>query len=306
MSSIVQNFPKILELKKLIMHTSETVWKHEITEKEIDKWLDNFSGEVLSRDEEKVFALWLLVNFVYYNEDEVLHLCRVLMKDFIHKELIDMKTQQDEIDKYLSEIFSKTRFLLLGKPSESGGYILYYFRQVNDLNISYFNPPQSNDLELIDNLVFIDDVTLTAGPDGQAYKQLKRYTELYKDKRIILLTLIASESSIIEFRRIGVEVITTVSLDERNKCFCANSDIFHAYPNYIETCKKFALHYGNKIDREWPLGYENGEYVFGFFYNTPDNTLPIFWGTSNGWHPIFKRYDKNYERKNLVMHERFL
>jgi len=156
------------------------------------------------------------------------------------------------------------------------------------------------------SIIFIDDVTLTAGPGGQAYKQLKNYTEQYKDKNIILLTLIASKDSITELRNIGVEVITAITLDERNKCFCADSDIFHAYPNYIENCKKFVLHYGNKIDSQIPLGFENGEYAFGFYYNTPDNTLPIFWGTSNGWYPIFERYDKNYERRELTINERFL
>ena len=174
------------------------------------------------------------------------------------------------------------------------------------MHISYFNHPQTGEIDLIDNLVFIDDVTLTAGPDGQAYKQLKKYAESYKNKRIILLTLIASESSIAEFRKIDVEVITAISLDERNKCFCDNSDIFHAYPNYIETCKKFILHYGNKIHSKDPLGYESGEYTFGFFYNTPDNTLPIFWETTSGWNPIFKRFDKNYKRKELIANERFL
>jgi len=151
MNYILQKFPTILELKKLIMHTSETVWKREITEKEIDRWLANFIGEVLTKNEEDILALWLLANFVYYNEDEVRHLCRVLMKDFIHKMLIDLNTQQDEINENISKIISKTRFLYLGKPSESGGYILYYYRQVNDLHISCFNPPQLSDLSSIDN-----------------------------------------------------------------------------------------------------------------------------------------------------------
>lgn len=120
MKGILQDFPSILEMKKLIMHTSQTVWKREITEKDIDKWLDNFTAEALSKDEEKVLALWLLSNFVYYNEDEVIHLCRVLMRDFIHKMLIDANTQKGKIDKNLSKIISKSRFLFLGKPSESG------------------------------------------------------------------------------------------------------------------------------------------------------------------------------------------
>lgn len=306
MSSIEQDFPDILELKKQIMHTSETVWKHEITEKEIDKWLDNFTGEVLSKEEEKVLALWLLSNFVYYNEDEVLHLCKVLMKDFIHKMLVDTNTQQDDIDKNLYEIISKTRFLPLGEPSESGGYILYYFRQVNDLHISYFIFPETSDSDSINNLVYIDDVTLTAGQDGQAHRKLKKIKSKYPNKNIILLTLIASEDSIAKLKGIGVEVITTITLDKRNKCFNNNSSIFHAYPKYIKTCKKFALHYGNKIDSEMPLGYKKGEYAFGFFYNTPNNTLPIFWGTNNEWCPIFKRYDKNYKIKSVIINERFL
>ncbi len=306
MNEILKDFPEISELKKLIMHTSATVWKHEITDKEIDKWLENFTGEVLAPDEEKILALWLLVNFVFYNEDEVIHLCRVLMRDFIHKMLIDTGTQQDEIGKKLSEIIYRTRFLALGEHSESGGYILYYFRQVNDLNISYFIFPKTSDPDLIDNLVYIDDVTLTPGQGGQAHRKLKKLKTEYPNKNIILLTLIANEDSITELKKIGVEVITSIILDERNKCFCESSHIFHTYPNYIETCKRFASHYGDKIDRKMPLGYKGGEYAFGFFYNTPDNTLPIFWGTNNGWRPIFKRYDKNYERKELLIYERFL
>ena len=42
------------------------------------------------------------------------------------------------------------------------------------------------------------------------------------------------------------------------------------------------------------LGYNNDAYAFGFFYNTPDNTLPIFWSDHGDWKPIMKRYDKKY------------
>lgn len=303
MNGILKDFPTTLELKKLIMDTSTTVWKQAITKKEIDRWLDNFPGEVLQQDEEERLALWLLANFVYYNEDEVKHLCRVLMRDFIHKMLTDGNRKQ-KVEQYSAEIVSRTRFLPLGKASESGSYVSYYFRQVNDLHISYFVPP--SDLSSIDSLAFVDDVTLTPGIDGQAFRQLSKLPVPYKNKNIILLTLIAGEDSITELKKIGVEVIAAITLDERNKCFCADSNIFNEYPTYIEICKKFASHYGNKIDSNMPLGYKDGQYAFGFFYNTPDNTLPIFWGTKKGWCPIFERYDKNYERKNLVIHERFL
>ena len=46
--------------------------------------------------------------------------------------------------------------------------------------------------------------------------------------------------------------------------------------------------------KNYPLGFNDGAYLIGFEYNTPDNTLPIFWGTSNNWKPIFTRYEKIY------------
>lgn len=36
-----------------------------------------------------------------------------------------------------------------------------------------------------------------------------------------------------------------------------------------------------------------------FFYNTPSNTLPIFWSFEDNWVPIFQRYD-SYNRPNEV------
>ncbi|MDR2409621.1 MAG: hypothetical protein LBE13_16135, partial [Bacteroidales bacterium] len=61
-----------------------------------------------------------------------------------------------------------------------------------------------------------------------------------------------------------------------------------------------------KIGVTDPLGYKDGEYAFGFYYNTPDNSLPIFWGQKNGWLPILKRYHKNYRIKKYLHNERFI
>lgn len=288
------------------MHTSATVWKNEITEKEIDKWLKNFGGEVLAEDEETILALWLLANFVYYNKDEVLHLCKILMREFIHKMLLRAKSTKNEIDNDIAEIIVRTRFLPLGEASESGGYILYHFRQINALHISYFIFPETGEPDSIENLVYVDDVTLTAGDNGFAFRTLKETKLKYQNKRVILLTLIASENAIDELKKIGVEVITTITLDERNKCFCDKSDLFHTFPEYIEICKNFARHYGKKLDEKDPMGYMGGEYAFGFFYNTPNNTLPIFWGSNNNWYPIFKRFDKPSKRNKMVIDERFI
>ena len=54
----------------------------------------------------------------------------------------------------------------------------------------------------------------------------------------------------------------------------------------------------------YPLGYDNGQYMLGFEYNTPDNTLPIFWGMGDGWVPLFKRYQKIYNGKEYLLDAR--
>ena len=38
----------------------------------------------------------------------------------------------------------------------------------------------------------------------------------------------------------------------------------------------------------------------GTYYNTPNNTLPIFWSDENSWQPIFQRYNKKYTNNSSV------
>ena len=55
--------------------------------------------------------------------------------------------------------------------------------------------------------------------------------------------------------------------------------------------------YGKKIEPKKALGHMDGQYCFGFSYNIPNNSLPIFWSSSNGWNPIFCRKEKYQNAK---------
>src|SRR3989344_3797277 len=77
-------------LIKQVMLTENTVWKNNIKKSEIDKWLKNFSGKVEDIDYERRIALWLLSNFVYYNLEEIRHLCVVMYREYIHQRLSEM------------------------------------------------------------------------------------------------------------------------------------------------------------------------------------------------------------------------
>lgn len=300
------NLPDSEEMVHHIMMTSELVWPKKLTRPILDKWLSNFKGEVFSKKYEQQLALWLLTHFVYYNENEVRHLCRTLYRDFIHHEIVTSYEDDDSIEERLNDIRQRTLFYNLGRAGESGGYILYYFRKENKLANRDFIKDPSVIHHQIDHIVFVDDVTLS-GENGQAIKYLREVVNKYFiGKKITLLTLLASEEAIEYLGKAGVKVINSVTLTNRNKCFCVESNVFHYHSDKLDDCLKFAQHYGMKLIPDAPLGFNNGQYLFGFFYNTPDNSLPILWCENNGWSPIVKRYHKNYGKTDFSELGRFI
>lgn len=309
------DFPSEEELIDIIRHTSTTVWESELVGKDIESWLSNFKGEVCEIKYERLLALWLLSHFTFYNKHEVPHLCKVIYRDLIHKIVEDIDTSKTTAEDTIKDFFQKANIISSEKTSGSGGFIAYFFRHENHLPMTLFNFSLENISNDIKNIIVIDDVTLTEGKAGQMYKFWEKAIAKFSDKTFYLLTLMASEASCnFLTSHFKIKVITAIRLDNRDKCFHEESDIFSSFNNpdikkqLIELAKRFAEHYGSKInipDVE-PLGYKNGQFTFGFFYNTPDNTLPIFWGQINDWIPILRRYHKNYKTQTYLHHERFI
>jgi len=279
------------ELLAQIMITVDNVWKTDLSKRDIDKWLSNFTGQAFDLKYERQIALWLLVNFVYYNENEVRHLCRVLYHNFIHQMLqCSLLFQGSDIPDSLEQLENMTRFYHLGRPGESGTFILYYFRQENRLPLTSFISHPLRLPERIKVVAFIDDVTLSG---SQASKYLERETRHYDNDKIkVLLTFFSTQESIRLLREDSIEVISCTTLDDRSRCFSGNSSVFYHFPEHLKNAELMALTYGRKLYPSDPLGYKNGQYFFGFFYNTPDNTLPIFWADGPGWTPVIRRYQK--------------
>ena len=153
------NFPSVNDMITIIMKISSKSWKNNLTESSINKWLDNFSGKVFDENDERRIALWLLCNFTFYNETEISHLCSVLSNNFLHSLLSDNSQEivsKDDIDK----ILKRTIFTQIGKPGESGGIILYYFRQQAQLSIQNFAYLNSIDFNGYDNIVCIDGISI--------------------------------------------------------------------------------------------------------------------------------------------------
>ena len=292
-----QNFPSVREMKAILQKTIERSWKLvDLTVDDIDFWLENFDGSCLDINDERRLALWLLCNFTYFSVEDVNQLCKILYSRFLHEYIIDNNICISEVD----ESLKKTFFASAGKASESGGLLLYHFRQESELPLNRFFYPTVIDDKYFNSensIVYVDDVTLTGNSFCRYYNN---FVKSQSAKNIYYLTLIASKEAIKKISKEDkrIKIIYCMQMDDRNKCFSQSSLVFrnNGFDILLEPTRKVVEYYGNKIvDGETvkPLGYENGSYCFGFYYNTPNNVLPIFWSNKN-WTPIFPRKEKLY------------
>jgi hypothetical protein len=300
----IENFFDIETLKRIINEMSISAWNNRMEHSHLNRWLKNFDGRVLGNENvEKIIALWLLMNFTFYSEKEVRVLCKYIYEDYIHTKLLNYETKNymngSSIKEKIQHIISSTIFFPLGNPSESGTNILYYFRQENGLSRKSFELINDRKYE---NTVYIDDVTIS-GTQADTY---------IKDKIIcaennFIITFIATVDAIkyLQKEQPKFKLIYSILLDDRSKCFEAKSFVFSGLKSEklsslaYQMCKG----YGDLIFPEHPLGFDNGQYLFGFYYNTPDNTLPVIWSEQKKWIPAFSRYQKIYGESGVYINE---
>lgn len=304
---------KEIELERVvenILQTSTVAWGQKVTRASLQRWLNNFTGEALGDQmAEQSLAAWLLANFTYYTQEEVRELCRTVFRKFVHEKLAQPKYQELNmpISDKIKQILQRTVFLPLGNISESGAVILFLFRGAAHLSKDIFEAPP-NWMDLLksgekDDVVLIDDVTLSG---SQAIQYIKDYS---LDANVTLLTFFATPEAIrnIRDKNPTLSPLYAILIDERSKLFSDSSFVFanKECQALRAVAHKMCTHYGKKIVEQelvstapymirYPLGFGDGQQMFAFFYNTPDNTLPIFWCDSAHWSPIFSRTNKVY------------
>lgn len=278
------------DLVRQTIEISKTAWDNVLDTPTIHSWIGNFKGEYLGNDRaEQNLALWILENYVFYTDRDVRAMAKNMWWKYLHYHLLAFQAagfmEGSSISEKIKYVIENTIIQPLGNCSGSGTNVAYCFRQTNRLDPKRFNIVQAKNYRY---LVLLDDATLSG---HQAEENLKEYDAITEKDKFIL-TYISSKNakSYLDGKAV---LLSSIELNERSKCFHADSLVFCKHPNWIPVAKKMCEHYGNKLDPYNPLGYRKGQYTFGFYYNTPNNTLPIFWGTLNGWIPLFTRYFSN-------------
>lgn len=324
-------------LRSNIKRLNELIWKC-IDDEFIERWLDNFQQDGNQQPSERLHALYFLSQVMYFGYDEIRELLRALYRDLYKYPIVEQirrenndTTDLELINSLFRKELEKTRFLGLGNPSESGYFLLYLFRQENDLPKNLFvntheifkrevKPVEHKRDRLSEKVtvtveaslrypevtryVFVDDL---CGSGSQA----KRYSKgpigqikaINPDIETYYFTLFATESGLEEVEsKSGFDHVKSVCLlDKTYKCF---SDESRYFPERVcsegidkEFAEHICRHYGSRLVPDNPLGFGDSQLLMAFAYNTPNNTLPVFWhdGTDEfPWQPIFRRHSKIY------------
>ena len=300
----------IEELEKLstedlinqIKDISLCAWNNRLEVLTIRAWLVNFTGKFFNNQRaEQNLALWLALHFVFYTDQDVRALSKNLWWKFVHQRLSEYSSSGFMSDNTLEEkynyLIDNTVVQPLGNCGGSGTNVCYFFRQSNGLKKELFEFKEN---EKYQYLVLVDDATVSG---HQAVEYLDTYKGIENKKKYIL-TYIATDKAK-EYIGDRADVISSINLDAKSKCFDDCSYIFSRHKNWTNVAKKMCRHYGQKLDPYNPIGYRNGQYTFGFYYNIPNNSLPIFWGTLGGWTPLFDRYFSDYKYLEDLNSEKF-
>ena len=127
-------------LQRKIKVLNERVWESRANWPAVLRWLENFDGQTASLEEERLHALYLLSQMMYFGAPEIRALLKSMYRDAYRYPIIESlrRAHGDTTDESLiASLFSRellaTRFLGIGNPSESGTHLLYHFRQENNL-----------------------------------------------------------------------------------------------------------------------------------------------------------------------------
>jgi hypothetical protein len=301
---------------------SEYVWENRARRPEIDAWLANFKGLVVSKDSEQYQMLYLLTQFMYFGSRPLRELLKSMFRDLIQYPIIEKIRRENSntldsefVQSKLVDELARTKILGMGNPSESGCHLLYYFRQENRLPKTLFinsheifsrsnqDPKHAVIRDTsITRYIFIDDF---CGSGSQASIYSKEIVENVRregsNAEILYFCLIGTQSGM-DFVRSSSKfshVAALYELDDSYRALAGLSRYFRSAPpdvEHIET-RDICTKYGLSLEPTMPRGFNDCQLLLGFHHNTPDNSLPVFWSgepDQGMWTPIFRRYPKIY------------
>ena len=205
-----------------------------------------------------------------------------------------------------------TLYMPIGSDGKSGAMIAYNFRMINGLSSSYFMSEDT--LELVKegkirNLVLVDDIIATGEQSGEQLKVMAEKARTLGIKNVYLVTAFGFRKGIDRLRDTQVaDVFSAIEYDDMDTVMNLDSLFYEDLPHdkrkqYFEAFSKYYGGYG--FSGNGGLGPVGG--LISFYYNTPNCTVNMVWGSNNGWIPLFgRRHERNANAPELYTLEEFL
>ena len=240
----------------------------------IERWLLQFE------DDEKSEMLSLLSHFDYYSQNNlsiaVVDLYNKFKKECPDEEVVFSKVEKDIGTSYSNILF--TEFWLKNN--------LYDYTQDSLSNII-----SENDIK---NIVIVDDYFGSGKTIIKYLTKLLQLSDQLKDRNIFILVLEGSfvgKQAIEKFAKDNQLNITIVANKYSKKAF--DSDNVYSLTEVDFHRTKYSDIYDKRINNnEYKFGYGEIEALVSFYYNTPNNTLGLFWQNVCGFHGLFERHKK--------------
>ena len=291
MSNYVTITKEVFDLINEIIYKKVGEWEKKGSRQQLIKcireWLDQFDND------EKPEMLTLLSHFDFYSEYNLKEQSILLYRKF--RAICDSK----------DVVFSKTE-----KDIGTSFSTLFYttFWRFNNI----YHDCQENLSSIIDepslpqNIVIVDDFLGSGDTVIQYVSSLIQKNPALKYKSFFFLFIhstIIGEKAINDFaHELGLTV--TVISNKRTKKAFEEGNIYNECEADIH--KKL---YGSIFDKRSKLkwakfGYKETEALVSFYYNTPNNTLGLFWINLSSFKSLFARQPKPYTSLSAIKNNR--
>lgn len=304
------------KLRNKIAILAKSVWKDRWGNESdtLTPWVQNFD------DDERNMALYMLSHFIYFDSECIREMLVRSYEDFVRRPIVTSIRKQnghtlneEAIEAEYKNRLKHIRFLCLGNPSESSAMLLYFFRQENNLPMELFisidrlfEHKEDNEnivavlkTEEIEQIIVLDDFC-ASGSQAEEFSQ-EYVTYIKKQSSSIMVKYIAlvgtNRGKIKVERQLFDKCDYCITLDDSYRVFDEQARYYRGVTEIgcnKEDILSMCQTRGQYLNPRNPRGYKDGQLIIGFFHNTPNNTLPIFWSENHNWKPIFKRYNKKY------------
>ena len=256
-------------------------------ERRIDEWLSQFE------EDERPLMIDLLMHYTYYSERS-------------------LKVEASRLfERFTSEC--QEEFIVVPIQREYGANFSDFFYTIfwmqNNIKSraekNIFGLAMKSSLQHIEVIAIVDDYSGSAKSFIDFHRKLIETNEALKTKTFYFLTVASSsfsELAINEYAKKNGYSINLISLQIQDKAF-ANDYIYKRIEaeikrrQYAEICQRYS------VRSNYILGFKAVEALISFSYNTPNNTLGIFWHDSPKFKHLFERYKSQKTTLKIMQKE---